>query len=153
MLHTFIPSNIPINEQDIIAFEELIGVGLPQEYREFIVQYNGGEFENAFYKGSGEYLVSPTFYYLTHNRYPDAPNWLSSVEKSMFDNEYLNEIIKPDCFLQIGDDTIGNIILLSIEKINFGYMYIYTHDTSDIDIRLISHSFSDIINNMQEMED
>lgn len=36
--------NPPTNEQDIIACEEELGLKLPQDYREFLLKYNGGQY-------------------------------------------------------------------------------------------------------------
>ncbi len=149
MLHTFIPSNIPINEQDIINFEELIGTDLPQEYRQFILQYNGGEFENSIYKGIDEYLVDPDFYPLV-NAIPGEYNLIFEVKNWLLNDHRVDDIISTKHYLKIGQDFLGNVIYISINENSYGLVYLYIFEGVFEPINLISHSFSDIINNMQE---
>ena len=146
MIHTFIPSNAPISEQDIINFEELIGTDLPQEYRQFILQYNGGEFENSIYKGVDEYLIHPDFYPLVNNIDING-----DVKQLFVENPYY--YISLNNNLIIGGDIIGNILLLSYDCNKYGHVHLFMQDREDEPIILISKSFSDIIKNMQEMED
>jgi hypothetical protein len=42
MLQTVVSSNPTISAEDVAAFEKLHGIALPESYRKFLIEHNGG---------------------------------------------------------------------------------------------------------------
>ncbi len=150
MNKNIILNTISLLPEEITEFETLFQIKLPDEYRQFMLKYNGIEYLCHSYKGIENYLYNFDLYPLVT---PISDTFVGrwTVKSWREDDEYAGAV--PDNVLMIGHDPHGNIIAISCDTADFGYVYLYIQDTVGYDCFLISLSFSDIINNMQEDED
>lgn len=120
---------------------------LPVQYRDFLLEYNGGNVKPNVFKISddeGETALN-TLYGLDINESYDE---LSSV----FDSLY-GEI--PNEFISIGDDSGGNQICLGTSEEYAGKIYIFLHDIEPTEkmsnMFLISDSFDSFLDSLYEV--
>lgn len=140
--------NPQITEKDMAAFEARIGVRLPEDYREFMLAYNGGEpdrtaFNAKKYGGSimqRFFCLGPAYY-----------------ESDGFDgvlNAYEGRI--PPDFLPIARDMSGNLILIGTKQKRVGKIYFWWHENEGENkawlknIFNIDRSFTAFLNNLEE---
>lgn len=143
------------NIQEIEKFEQLIQSKLPDDYKQFLLKYNGGRpVKNECFK-----------YVETWDG--QSRNTSSGVEwfSSMFnDIKSSNNILKgrlPHEMLAIADGFCGNIICLCIKGDNYGKVYYWDHEyEADEDeepwyenVYLIANSFADFINSLYEYKE
>ncbi|QLG39189.1 SMI1/KNR4 family protein [Paenibacillus sp. FSL W7-1088] len=140
-------TNKKIKLKNIEEFEAKYAVLLPVQYRDFLLEYNGGNVKPNVFKISddeGETALN-TLYGLDINESYDE---LSSV----FDSLY-GEI--PNEFISIGDDSGGNQICLGTSEEYAGKIYIFLHDIEPTEkmsnMFLISDSFDSFLDNLYEV--
>ena len=109
---------------DLQAFEKKLGVSLPQQYRDFLLEQNGGR------PDLGDFTV---------------PNWGESLVNFFYgagiggnyDLEValhsLDDVMPVDRVIPIGDDPGGNQICLGIRGEYLGKIYFWVHDEMDED--------------------
>ncbi len=104
----------------LAEFEAKAGVHLPNDYKDFLLQYNGGKPIPSFFwiisreDGSSVYQ----FYGLYSESNPISINTFKGD---------VNYGI-PDSMLPIGDDGTGNFICIGISAENIGNIYFLDHD-------------------------
>ena len=136
-------SERPTNE-DISAFEKLIHGTLPQDYRAFLKNENGGRPKPNLFRftttaGRAENSTVHYFFVLYEGT-------VGSLKKSF---EMSKGRIPSDC-LPIGKDPFGNLILLGIADQNLGRVYFWDHEReteppSEENISPIAPSFSEFV--------
>lgn len=94
----------PITFDELDEFETLVGFSLPKDYKEFMLEHNGGIIEN-----------------LKHINYPNGNQGLSRLFSIKYDNGYTMEKIFlkntgrfPDGYLSIGVTNNGGEIIISL---------------------------------------
>ncbi|MEK4077564.1 SMI1/KNR4 family protein [Paenibacillus sp. FSL R5-0486] len=144
---TIYNTNEKIKLKNIEEFEAKYDVVLPVQYRDFLLEYNGGNVKPNVFKISddeGETALN-TLYGLDINESYDE---LSSV----FDSLY-GEI--PNEFISIGDDSGGNQICLGTSEEYAGKIYIFLHDIEPTEkisnMFLISDSFDSFLDSLYEV--
>ncbi|UPK42414.1 SMI1/KNR4 family protein [Paenibacillus pabuli] len=144
---TIYNTNEKIKLKNIEEFEAKYAVVLPVQYRDFLLEYNGGNVKPNVFKISddeGETALN-TLYGLDINESYDE---LSSV----FDSLY-GEI--PNEFISIGDDSGGNQICLGTSEEYAGKIYIFLHDIEPTEkmsnMFLISDSFDSFLDSLYEV--
>ncbi|MGV2962607.1 SMI1/KNR4 family protein [Paenibacillus sp. AGC30] len=144
---TIYNTNKEIELKNIEEFEAKYDVVLPVQYRDFLLEYNGGNVKPNVFKISddeGETALN-TLYGLDINESYDE---LSSV----FDSLY-GEI--PNEFISIGDDSGGNQICLGTSEEYAGKIYIFLHDIEPTEkmsnMFLISDSFDSFLDSLYEV--
>lgn len=144
---TIYNTNEKIKLKNIEEFEAKYAVFLPVQYRDFLLEYNGGNVKPNVFKISddeGETALN-TLYGLDINESYDE---LSSV----FDSLY-GEI--PNEFISIGDDSGGNQICLGTSEEYAGKIYIFLHDIEPTEkmsnMFLISDSFDSFLDSLYEV--
>jgi hypothetical protein len=144
-----------LNNNIIEALEQLWGFRLPNEYKNFLIEYNGGEpvpngfsFKNLPENGS---YIDVFFGILKH----DNNNLLVNMEM------YKNRI--PNNFIPIGDDPGGNLILISVKNKDRGKIYFWDHEMEAnteageiadyTNLTLIADSFDEFMNGLHSFDE
>ena len=131
-----------ISIQDIKAFEENVGVILPDDYKEFLLKNNGGYPVKITF--TPDFSESDPITGKIHRQCTDVEYFFSLNEvafeyEDMLDDEYI-----PSKYIPISRTSFGNLILISTET---NGVYFANHDLFDtinqqFTISKISNSFS-----------
>ena len=141
-------SNEKTSLKDIENFENIHNLKLSNSYKNFLLNFNGGNVEPNLFKisGAAESVVN-VFYGLNISKTYDE---LSEVFESL-------DSAIPNNFLAIGDDPGGNQICLGISNENFGKIYFWFHDIEDNDkeenMIFLSDDFDNFIDRLYEDND
>jgi hypothetical protein len=109
-----------VSSKTLEEFERRIHFSLPQDYRAFLLEYNGGQPVPSFFwikpgkDGSAIYQ-----FYGLH----DGPKHLS-IDTYAGQERYGI----PSSMLPIGDDGLGNFICIGTSPVNQGNIYFLDHD-------------------------
>jgi hypothetical protein len=77
----------PADEPMITAFEEMLGSRLPEEYRQFLADWNGANFYPTFQEAGDFVAAFPTQSISDHSEHvPDWAHWLPSSRRSIYDS-------------------------------------------------------------------
>ncbi len=139
-----------LTEERLIDFEKRLGTSLPSDYRNFVLQYNGGVPEPAgFWVKENSFGDEVYLFYGLHN----GPMWFS-IDFSIGDEQYGI----PKGLIAIGEDGGGNFICLGIEEGNKGDIFFLDHEIHPYDnpnsldgITKLANSFSEFISNFREI--
>lgn len=138
--------NPKVSLQDIKQFEQDYDITLPNQYVDFLLEYNGGFPQESNFKISndgGESLV---------NKFYGIGDMKSNLGKVF---EVLEGEI-PEDFISIANDPAGNEILLGINGEYQGKLYFWIHDIEpeeDMDnMFILADSFVEFFNNLYESE-
>jgi len=77
------------DEATITAFEQKVGFALPSDYRDFLLENNGGRVDNElfFVEGLGQDVMMDVFYGVTHrNRALTLTYWLEEYGDELQEN-------------------------------------------------------------------
>jgi hypothetical protein len=145
----------PTDMEQIVNFEQQINARLPQEYVQFLLQYNGGAPKKDVYKmlevneNSNEDETISLFYTLAedynHNLFSKFNTFLGRMPKEL---------------IPIAIDPFGNQICLAVKGENYGKVYFWNHDWEHDEgeeptyrnISLISNSFQEFVDKLYEYE-
>lgn len=138
--------SIDINELSIL--EKKIGISLPEDYRKYLINNNGAEFERDVFlinEIEGESRIHHMRGILYEPQYASLFNYYKIY------NQTLNEK-----FLSIAEDAFGNQILLKLKDPDRGAIYFWDHEVhfksiEEILIKL-SNSFTDFVNSLTQNE-
>ncbi|MGL4426213.1 MAG: SMI1/KNR4 family protein [Alphaproteobacteria bacterium] len=143
----------PLENDVLNTVEQFWGFKIPQNYRNFILVYNGGVPEKTFFlfKGRENGSILTHFFGFTSK----GDNILI-VAKDM-GKRYMNSM------LPIADDACGNRILLSVKGPDRGKIYFWDHEMeADTDngetpdysnLTLVADSFDEFIQNLKSEDD
>src|SRR5262245_15198184 len=110
-----------LKESDLKTFEKEIGSTFPDDYRNFLLTYNGGEPKPYFFKVQGwQYQQS-----LVNQLKGIIPNG-KSVD--LVEDNSIMEGRLPKGFVSIGDDPGGNKLLISTAGSTRGKIYFFDHE-------------------------
>jgi hypothetical protein len=130
----------------IQAIEEQIGFELPDDYRRFLAEVNGGrpqprEFEGP--NGNGSVM----HFFFTAD--PAAPYYVITSEIEMYEDRI------PKGLLPIGGDPFGNLVLLDLGARSVGSVYFWEHEEENMEgdpywdnISFIAPSFTEFIGSL-----
>jgi cell wall assembly regulator SMI1 len=110
-------------DDDIRSLEQKIGFPLPQDYRQFLLQYNGGVPKPerfAFRIPSGEQVSLVRVFFSLDENDP----YYNLLRKLSVNEGYI-----PESCLPIGEDPFGNLILLELSKSHQGNVYFWDHES------------------------
>jgi hypothetical protein len=138
-------------EADIQQLENDLGHRLPEDYRRFLAQINGGRPERISFpiQTSGEATNSVVDWLLTLN----AKERNYTITK--FRRAYVDRI--PTGVIPIGCDPFGNLILLGTMGKDFGNVYFWDHELENMDeptwenISFVAKSFTDFEQSLQKV--
>ena len=133
-----------INEETIKVIESFIQAKLPDEYRDFLLKYNGGIPDKIIFN-----ISALAFFHKVN----------SSDYYSDFVVAYHTYIVRiPKGFIVVASDVGGNNILLGLEGKDRGKIYFWDHEEEvdedeEADFRnmtLISNSFNQFVDSLKE---
>lgn len=139
-----------LDEESLLALEHKLAITLPEDYRDFILHYNGGQpkFCVFSYKGVDGFESQSVI------------NWFHAIydgEENDFESIYLfyseNGRIPPG-FVPIASDPGGNMICISISENDRGMVYFWDHElelsySGTKNLALLSNSFSGFLDLLQ----
>ncbi|KQO04980.1 SMI1/KNR4 family protein [Paenibacillus sp. Leaf72] len=138
--------NEKITIDDISEFEFKYELKLPDQYKHFLLKFNGGYPQASTFKISDEEGESVV------NKFYGIGDMKGSLAKifEILDGEL------PAGFISIANDPGGNEICIGIGEKYFGNIYLWIHDMdSDEEMSnmfLLSSSFDDFFDNLYEVE-
>ena len=148
---TIIYSKNPATLEDISNFEKIIKGNLPNDYKDFLMKYNGGQPQpNSFRFFSDRNDGSSVDQFLSLGREKHS-NLLNYYEN------YKDRI--PSGFIPIAHDAGGNLIIMEL-KSNSNRIYFWDHEfevddgeTPNMDnVYYINQSFTKFINDLYKEE-
>lgn len=110
--------NGKVSEEDIQKFESINGFVLPQVYRSFLMNTNGGETE-------------PNLFFISENQGSsvlDSFFGLGDIYDNLQDFIDIYDERLPDGFIPIGSDPNGNAICVSINEDSSDNIYFWDHE-------------------------
>ena len=111
-------------EQAIADFEDKFTIKFPEEYKEFLIKYNGGNTLQTSFKIKKESQDIRAFYGFENADYEYNFQYL-------IDHDFLSDYIEVD-YLPIAEDSFGNYILLGIAKQNYNLIAFFDHEKQKI---------------------
>ena len=135
-----------LDSESLNKFELKLSLTLPDDYRIFLLTHNGGNPEPSDVK---KIESNVQWIYGIHN----GEYWASLEEQI---NTYKNRI--PSKTLPVGNDSFGNIYLLSLRNNSFGQIWFWDHENESDqaadeyfeNITKLSSSFSEFLNELYE---
>lgn len=147
-----------ISEKDIEKFEQNYNVQIPEDYKKFLLKFNGGIPHPNYYKCENKFGINV----ITKEKGEDVLQITSLTEFhqdfcfdafDLYDGcDITEEILENIKYLHvIGDDLAGDTFLISLAGINKGKIYFVSHqDSCDSNLYIIANSFDNFFNNLQE---
>ncbi|MCE3200953.1 SMI1/KNR4 family protein [Paenibacillus sonchi] len=145
----FTETNGPLSMEQIEKFESKHGISLPDQYKGFLQEFNGGR-------------PVPKMFKISDEQGPDIVRLFFGIG-DMYGN--LDENIKiyedrlPIGFVPIGNDPGGNVICIGTDEEFAGKIYFWDHEEEPEDpddmsnVYLLANSFSDFLEQMYENPD
>lgn len=137
-----------ITQKDLQDFEVKYNLSLPNDYKQFLTNNNGGTPNKIFFRKNDADLVVNMFFSLSDKEY--------NIEQYYTDMVIIGKEL-PEKILPIGEDGFGNIICISCKDEDFGKMYFWDHeedwdheDCNNIKLRLLADNLSFILDNLIE---
>ncbi|UYZ63417.1 SMI1/KNR4 family protein [Hymenobacter weizhouensis] len=106
----------PVNPADIAEFEETNEITLPSDYKDFLLQHNGGR--PLYSKVAGTDVEVKWLYSMI-----EEPAWAS-----LFNALDVYEGRIPSWYMPIGTDSGGNLYIMSLYKKNKGVIAFWRHE-------------------------
>jgi hypothetical protein len=124
--------------EQIMALEAAYDIKLPEDYKRFLLKYNGGDTpETSIYLGKGRGLGETDVRYFYSVAESDKSfTWLDGLDLL---DEYLD-----DSLLPIASDTFGNEFVIGVADVNRGKVYFYDHELQKTTTELAS-TFTDFV--------
>ncbi len=153
---TFIQTETPVTLLEIEKIEQLVDLKFPTEYKNHLLQFNGGQCSpNVFsFSENGEITDS-------------CVDWFLAIYNGQYDNltKYIytykiDEKRLPKQIVPIAHDPGGNLICISCGKKDYGCIYFWDHE-NEVDYKIsndndlsnlyfMAGSFNDFINGLRE---
>ena len=142
-------SREPINEQDIVQLESMLGVSLPIPYRNFLLSHNGGRPKPAGFpiqnNPSDDHGLVDFFLCIKDKDIYNLPTWVK---------RYKNRI--PSELIPIAVDPGGNLVCLAVAGNNIGKVHFWDHeeeaDEGEIpdygNVYLVADSFDEFLDGL-----
>lgn len=156
---TLINSAEKLSAEDITEFENEAGIKFPDDYKAFMLESNGGtpkedwlyDFFDEVTEAENTSVIREFFSLLQ-----DESVKMRNLRK-IYDIMTYEETIPAD-MLPIADDSGGNVIGISLNKDDFGYVYFINHEYDDLDTGYlvkskIAESFSAFLDSLYLDED
>lgn len=142
-----------ISVADLSTVENRIGKSLPDEYRNFLLENNGGCPEFQKFSKLGE-----------ENSYFGILSWFFGIcpgnqNDLVLTVERLSDRV-PDNVIPIACDPSGNFVVLSVDKEDRGKIYFWDHeeecDEGEVptydNLYLVANNFNDFLQNLREID-
>jgi SMI1 / KNR4 family (SUKH-1) len=132
----------------IARLEQKFGCALPDSYRRFLIEFNGGKPERRVFTfiERGRESVAAIRYF-----YADCDSRAYSIEEKL--RIYSGRI--PEGYLPIACDSFGNLLLLSVSAQHHGEIYFWNHERElsrpgPGDMHRVAAFFEELIANLKE---
>jgi hypothetical protein len=151
-MKNFDSNNSPLEEEFLQALEQYWGFGLPKDYKNFLLKFNGG-------------VPNKNYFYFKDSDFGSQVDYFFGVKKDENFNLLMNikmyEERIPQNFIPIADDPGGNLVLISVKGPDRGKVYFWDHEMEADEgekpdysnLTLIADSFDEFINSLHELED
>jgi cell wall assembly regulator SMI1 len=115
----------PASPDAIRQAESRLGVTLPDDYKAFLREQNGGEPEMNFLEGGDDIGGAHVRYFLSAgpNEVEDVDDLESTASAYWGPEHQLDPGVLP-----IGEDAFGNLICLKVSGEDYGAVYIWDHE-------------------------
>jgi hypothetical protein len=146
-----------IVEEDIIRLENELEIELPQEYKEFLFQNNGGYVDGFLCTPNFDEIHPETYEVFVQSVNPDKFYSLEEVREEYEDNE--DDPVFPRKLIPIGYDSAGNKILLGVDEAeDYGCVFFANHEwyvskTGFYVITKIANSFDEFVSILHPYEE
>lgn len=141
-----------ISEEDILDFERKYNINLPESYRSFLLQNNGGTPNPNIFDFNDNYGQNTSslvhYFYALYNG-----DGYDNIEQNY--KLFKSEGRIPINILPIADDPFGNMVCISFSGSDCGKIYFWDHELesqnkSYDNLSLIADSFTDFINSLRK---
>ncbi|MDR4220587.1 SMI1/KNR4 family protein [Priestia megaterium] len=129
--------------EDLESFERNHNITFPKDYRDFLIEYNGG------YPDLGNYKISEELGDSILNIFYGIGSMYDNLEKKL---DIFDEILEIG-FIPIADDPSGNQICIGINKEYLGQIYHWAHDEEHDGMEnmyFLSSNFKDFLDSLYE---
>jgi cell wall assembly regulator SMI1 len=142
-----------LNENQINDLEKKFNICLPNEYRNFLLKYNGGIPRPSVFNfkdnGGQETNSLVHYFYAIYNE----SNYDNLEQNYIL---YIKEKRIPLNILPIADDPFGNMICISLSGNDCGNVYFWNHEEeveneSYDNLSLIANNFNEFLDNLYEV--
>jgi len=133
-----------LSELELADFEKANNVSLPNDYRNFLLHYNGGKPEPGRVRNPGTTL---TYLLGMHN---------GDHYASLYKHIESYRLRLPFSTLPIGTDPFGNLFIMSIHQEGLGHIYFWDHEREPKvqdghytdNCSFVAYSFSAFVNDL-----
>ena len=140
-----------VNEKNICDFEKKYNITIPDEYKKFLLLYNGGKADRRRFTIRDDKGATTTSSIMMF--FPLSQETEHNLEEMYL--HYNRGNIVPENFLPIGIDPADSLICLSIKGKDRGYVYFCDLDYFEEDNELkeeyiirMEQSFNSLVNNL-----
>lgn len=126
----------PTNQDEIKEFEETLGLRLPDDFKAFLLEYNGGRPVNNIHPA----VNTDIHWMLGLNKDPLWSSLYFNVET------YANRL--PKSTIPIAGDSGGNLFVMRLDETDYGMIGFWTHDTGSGIIEPLASSFMEFTNQL-----
>jgi hypothetical protein len=161
---TFTNAGPKLSAAQINALEEQLEGALPVDYREFLLENNGGKPSKAFFRATGKY-ADPSWveFFLFVDEYLAEPNAQADPYSLSFARHEWGRFVADDCLI-IGSIVRDNHLLLRIRGKRRGHVDIKIMDETELGpprgwakhkergVYPVAKSFSDFLNLLKPEE-
>jgi cell wall assembly regulator SMI1 len=128
----------PATEQDVTHLEMALAAVLPADYREFLLQHNGG-----YPKPSG---------FCDGQEVVDSFFGFCEKGNCLWCNYYMTRAVIPADVIPIAGDPLGNYICLAVKKPRAGKVFFWDHEAGESGgLSELAESFSAFLDSMCEL--
>lgn len=132
-----------ITEKELKLFEKENNITFPEDFRQFLLKYNGGLPKPSYYV-CGEGLGINT-------RVEQKVSLVQITEFFSYQGGNLGDEAEPENIFLFGCDLAGDYFGICLSGEDIGKIYFWSHeDTSDSDLYLIANNFDEFFNGLQE---
>lgn len=147
-----------LTNQDLCYLEEALGQTLPTDYKEFMLEANGGTPEEDLAFNYTDVTTNKSndtdlreLFVLYEEEQNDAYDDILRIYNSM-----VAEKLIPPFFLPIGDDSGGNPICMNLSQEEYGSVWFCDHELENKDngflaTSKIANSFTDFLNGLYQL--
>jgi hypothetical protein len=131
------PDHRDANEADVSHFEMSIAARLPDDYRDFLLRYNGGYPRPSKFRGGDEVL---SHFFGLWQKHADL-NYELLAHRGFI----------PEGTIPIASDPFGNSILLEVARPNLGRIWFWDHERSGEPakaVSLLANSFTEFVESL-----
>ncbi|WP_238322775.1 SMI1/KNR4 family protein [Gorillibacterium massiliense] len=140
----FTETNGPLSVEIIEQFELKHSISLPEQYRSFLLEFNGGR-------------PIPKLFKISDEQGPDILRMffgIGEMYNNLAENIHIYEDRLPIGLMPIGNDPGGNVICIGTDEEYYGKIYFWDHEeeSEDLDdisnVYLLADSFDDFLSEM-----